>query len=390
VTASIAVLFESLPVLRGGVGNIAYFFLWTFLLAMGAETIDHGPMQRPAGGLLQSLTDLTGIATVMEQMQAQVRGIDSAYQGGSSFSLGDMLPTTKFFVWRGLEWTSGIALGRLFWLGVAVAIALLAALFFDRFDPARGFWLKAKKARDQAAENGDDLGGIPVEARASAVQLTPLVRRAGQLRFVTLVIAEFRLMARGQAWWWYTVAAGLVIGCLASPLATARSGVIAAAWIWPTLIWSQMGSREAQFSTRSLIFSAPKVFPRQLLAVWGAGVLVALAIGGGLGVHLLIAGDWQGLGAWLAGAMFIPALAMALGVLTESRKPFEAIYTIWWYVGPLHHLRPMDFMGTTAESSTAAGYFIAALSLVLVACAWRGLRTRGFHLRKPGALASGA
>ena len=157
-------------------------------------------------------------------------------------------------------------------------------------------------------------------------------------------------------------------------LAAARSGVIAAAWIWPTLIWSQMGTREAQFSTRSLIFSAPKIFPRQLLAVWSAGVLVAVTIGSGLGLHLLIAGDWQGLGAWLAGAMFIPALAMALGVLTESRKPFEAIYTIWWYVGPLHHLRGMDFMGTTAESSTAMGYLVAGLALVAVASLWRKVR----------------
>ena len=374
VTAAIAVLFESLPVLRGGVGNIAYFFLWIFLLVMSANKLDHGPFREPAAGAMPNLTDLTGIGTVMGQMQAQVRLLDPVYQGGSSFGLGNITPTTKFFVWRGLEWTAGILLGRIFWLGVAVGIALLASLFFDRFDPASGFWLKAKKSGAEAAEDRGNAGSDPVEAQGSAVQLTPLVRRAWQSRFAALVMAEFRLMARGQAWWWYLVAAGLVIASLASPLAAARSGVIAAAWIWPTLIWSQMGTREAQFSTRSLIFSAPKIFPRQLLAVWSAGVLVAVTIGSGLGLHLLIAGDWQGLGAWLAGAMFIPALAMALGVLTESRKPFEAIYTIWWYVGPLHHLRGMDFMGTTAESSTAMGYLVAGLALVAVASLWRKVR----------------
>jgi ABC-type Na+ efflux pump permease subunit len=40
VTAALAVLFESLPVLRGGVGNILYFFLWTvFLIAFGAGSL---------------------------------------------------------------------------------------------------------------------------------------------------------------------------------------------------------------------------------------------------------------------------------------------------------------------------------------------------------------
>ena len=40
LTASVAVLFETLPVLRGGVGNVIYFFLWTAAIAMGATGLD--------------------------------------------------------------------------------------------------------------------------------------------------------------------------------------------------------------------------------------------------------------------------------------------------------------------------------------------------------------
>jgi aryl-alcohol dehydrogenase-like predicted oxidoreductase len=36
LTASLALLFETLPGLRGGVGNVLYFFLWTGVLALGA------------------------------------------------------------------------------------------------------------------------------------------------------------------------------------------------------------------------------------------------------------------------------------------------------------------------------------------------------------------
>jgi len=201
-----------------------------------------------------------------------------------------------------------------------------------------------------------------------------LSRTGAHIRFFTLVRAELRLMIRGHAWWWYTVAAGLFIACLASPLDAARSGVIVAAWIWPALIWSQMGTREAQYSTGSLVFSAPRPVPQQLLATYAAGVLLAILAGGGLGIHLLIAGDFAGLAAWGAGALFIPALALALGATTGTRKFFEALYTAWWYVGPLHHLPQADFMGTTAQSSTPGGYLAAAAVLLFIACTWRAVK----------------
>jgi hypothetical protein len=169
-------------------------------------------------------------------------------------------------------------------------------------------------------------------------------------------------------------AAGLFIACVASPLGAARSGVIVVAWLWPVLVWSQMGTRETQFSTGSVIFSAPHAVPRQLLATFTAGVLLAALTGGGLALHLIIGADFTGLAAWATGALFIPALALSLGVASGSRKFFEALYTAWWYIGPLHHIRNLDYMGTTPESSTPARYLIAAIVLVLVAYSWRRVR----------------
>jgi hypothetical protein len=135
-----------------------------------------------------------------------------------------------------------------------------------------------------------------------------------------------------------------------------------------------LGTREAQFSTGPLIFSAPHAVPRQLLATYAAGVLVAAITGGGLGLHLLYERDFAGLIAWATGALFIPALALVLGVASGSRKFFEALYTAWWYVGPLHHIRGLDFMGTTAASSTPAPYLAAAVLLMLLAYSWRRVR----------------
>ena len=183
-------------------------------------------------------------------------------------------------------------------------------------------------------------------------------------------------MLRGHGWWWYAGAAGMFIGCMASSLDDARTGFIAAAWIWPILVWSQMGTRESQYSTGALIFSAPRAVPRQLLAIYAAGVLVAMLTGGGLALHFMFAGDFAALGGWAAGACFIPAMALGLGVTTGTRKAFEAVYTMWWYVGPLHHIPRLDFMGTTADSSTPVRFLVAALALVVTAYFWRTVRLR--------------
>lgn len=380
VSAGLAVLFESLPILRGGVGNVLYFFLWTFLLAFGAINTTQGG----SGYQAQPFTDFTGIVSVMTQMQNQVHSLDPQYNGGASFSLGGLGPgTSKTFLWTGTHWTAPILLSRLMLLAIAFALSLLAALFFDRFDPARASWLPQKKPKKRISREAQAIPAekLPVGSLAdgprpqlSVAHLAPVTSTGSRTRFVALVIAELKLLLRGHAWWWYLGAAGAFLGCLFSPLEAARSGVIVFAWLWPLLIWSQLGTREAMFSTGSLIFSAPHAVPRQLLATYAAGALVATLTGGGLGLHLLVARDFAGLGAWAAAALFIPALALAFGVITGTRKFFEALYTAWWYAGPLHHTPQIDFMGTTAMSSTPLPYLAAAAILVLTAYVWRKVK----------------
>jgi hypothetical protein len=175
-------------------------------------------------------------------------------------------------------------------------------------------------------------------------------------------------MIKGLYWWWYVVAAGLLVAEFVSPTVAAREGVLLVAWIWPVLIWSQMGCRESRNATQSLIFSAERVVYRQLAGLWTAGVMVALVTGVGVGIRLLFSSNWQMLASWLAGALFIPSLALAFGVWSGSSKLFEAIYTVWWYVGPLHQTPGLDFVGGTRASSSPGLYLSLAAGLLLVAC----------------------
>ncbi len=369
--AALAVLFETLPLLRGGLGNVIWFFAWTGLIVAGvAPAATHGGQLSRA----DYFRDFTGMPTMMEQMRSAVLQVDPNFQNGFSLSIGGAPPVHRF-LWTGVQWDATKVAARLLWFGYALAAALLASVFFHRFDPARGrFARRPEETAERAPVLELAAARQLVQSDPWTSRLTPLPPASVQNRFFSVVVAELRLMLQGHRWWWYAVAGGLFIACLAAPLSASSGGIILAAWIWPILVWSQMGSREARYATGSLIFSAPHALQRQLPAVWVAGVLVTLATGGGLAIRLLIAGDVRDLAGFAVAVCFIPSLALALGVLTGSSKFFEALYTAWWYTGAAHHLRGGDFTGTVAASSRPVMYLV--LTVVLLAACWGRRRTQ--------------
>jgi hypothetical protein len=220
----------------------------------------------------------------------------------------------------------------------------VAALFFRRFDPAKERSKRSRKRSKEALQPSlaeEQAGGAQVHSG----KLHPLTKPR-RFSFVFMVWAELRLALHGITLWWYLVAAGLLAACLFTPLSVSR-GFLVAAWIWPLLIWSKMGTRERLFRTDQLIFSTAHPLRRQLPACWLAGVIIAGITGGGTGLRLLLAGDQLSLLAWTAGALFIPTMALALGVWSGSSKLFEVLYLFLWYLGPANHLSAIDFMGAT-------------------------------------------
>ena len=360
LTAAVALFFETLPVLRSGAGNVIYFFLWTFSLALGATGID----------------DPTGLQLLYRSARNTLHALDPSGPENFNFSLtigGERAVRT--FPWNGIDWTADVLRMRLFWLCVAAAIALLASLFFHRFDPARSWRKLRKPVSPNAVEPAEDRAvSVTPKISSSDAHLTPLARGSTKSRFLQLVVSELRLMLKGQRWWWYAGAVGILVGQIVSPEPEVRSGFLLAAWIWPILLWSQMGCREARYATSALLFSSERSLSRQLPALWTAGVLVALLTGSGAALRLMLSADWHTLAAWFAGALFIPSFALALGVWSGGPRAFEAIYTAWWYLGPAHHLPGLDFMATTPLSSSPALYTSAAAAMLCLA--YLGRRSR--------------
>lgn len=132
-----------------------------------------------------------------------------------------------------------------------------------------------------------------------------------------------------------------------------------------------MGCRETRHFTRQMIFSAPRPVWNQLPAAWLAGLTVAALMGAGFAFRFVRAGEIASLASLLAGILFIPSLALALGVWTGSSKAFEVVYVLFWYLGLLNKVLEFDYVGVHTQDYQGA-YFL--LCIVLVVLAFLGRR----------------
>jgi hypothetical protein len=355
VVAAVAVLFETIPFLSGGFGNIVYFFGFVMIIpfAMDSQIVKTYPALEPLG-----------MAMLKDDMAQEV--IQAFPDYDNSFMLGGLdTPIKGTFVWHGIDWTSSVILTRFAYIGLAVLVTLLGALFFDRFDPSRA--KPRKKRKSNGSLSTPEV--VSVSQAAPAVTLTPLNRAANRFSFINVLIAELKLLLKGQQWWWYVGAAGLIVASLVSSVESTRQYVLPFAWIWHILLLSPIGNREARDNVQQLAFSSAAPLMRQLPAQWIAGFIVTFLIGSGAALKFLFAGDSVGLLAFLSGALFIPSLALALGVWSSTSKPFEIVYVSLWYLGPLNNVPKLDFIGAKTDGYPA---LFIPLALALIAFAFFG------------------
>lgn len=375
VVAALALVFEMVPLLRGGLGNVAFFFLWVGGIS-SAPLMDH-----------RGLLDVVGLAHVIPGMEAGVHAFDPSYVVGSRhFSMGfnfrsgsDGVWNLATFSWSGIHWTAAQLIQRLGLVAGALGVTLCAAALFDRFDstaPERSHRGRRDRGRRAEPQPGSPGAAGRLAGTVSRAGLPPV----GPIRpgLLSLATAELALMAKSAGPWWKLVAAGLTLAGFLVPLGAARVGILPVAAIWPLQLWSALGHREVRHGTAALVFSTPRPIARPLLTQWIAGATLALAIGAGPLVRAAMAGDMLHVGAQLAGALFVPAFALACGAWSGGARLFEVLYAILWYGGPLNRAAPLDYLGIHAASAAATGAWGgSALVLMALAVAARRVRTSG-------------
>jgi hypothetical protein len=346
--AALAVLFETINWLRGGFGNLVYYVVYFAAVMLG---------------------DLQGMFGVWPSVYQACSAIQDHCRIGGQIDIGaDPLLHLPTFRYDGVNWTAEIIWPRLAWIVVSVAVALLAAFFFHRFDPVKvgktlfadlverikpmvlAFVTEPRPAEEQdtiaepapvATQRGT--GGVGTGEVTSP--LYPATRTGGATLCARMLAAELRLTFKGMGWLWYVVAAGIAVSALFVPLDIARLVVLPLAMVWPVLVWSSLGVKEVRHRTAPIVFALPYSLRRQLLMTWLVGALVALVMASTVIARLALAGDWASSLAALIGALFVPSFAVALGCWSGTSKLFQAIYLFLWYLASVQGVVYVDFMG---------------------------------------------
>jgi len=353
MVASIAIFFESVPLLRKGLGNVIYFVLWIFSLKLSTSA-------------MSSSQDMFGISPILTRLSSEANARlpqnDVGHVTGISPFKGELVT----YDWTGVQWTIPMFLERYIWLAVAIVIVAVASIFFHRFDLTRSTKINKKSKPNELGTAVAD--NKPEHKNDIEIKLTPYPNVQGQSNYVKTLAMELRLMLKGLRLWWYLVALVMIVLGLFLPVESIQKFVLPFTWVWPVLIWSAMGTNEKYYRTHQLMFTVLHPVRNQFIVMWLAGIIVAYLTGIGAMIHLLAAGEWGSLKAMAVGGLFIPTLAVALGIWSGNGKLFQVVFMIMWYLGPLNKLDVMDFMGVSQQSLDRGfyRYYLLATIILLV------------------------
>jgi hypothetical protein len=375
--SALALLFETLPGLRSGFGNLIFVFLWFYMMfRVGANT--------------DTWLDISGVSYVDSVFTTAAQTMDLPFDGGFSVEGGMMAdPFAQYVRWENVNWINEMVGWRLYWFGVAVGLTILATISFDRFDSSHILtnlirWPRRKVSQEhsngQEIERDDkDDRAISVSQITSKAQLSPVDKTLGIRHFSRVLWLELRLILK-RPWWWYLVSAWLLVMSLIVPVLDARTIWVPLIWLWLSLTLSGIGIRESRHRTGQVVFSAPHPLRSHFFATWMAGFILTF-LTGIAGSRLLFIGESDAALAWGIAVLFIPTFALAAGVLSGNRRLFEGVFIAWWLLGPMASKGTgLDFMGVHPEV-VARGihwhYLVAAITLLGLAFLgrWRQLRS---------------
>jgi hypothetical protein len=215
--------------------------------------------------------------------------------------------------------------------------------------------------------------------RLVTIPLVPVEWSLSGFAFGRLVTAESRILVGSINAWWLWSGFGLWVASVFSPLPVVREYLLVFLWLWPILAWSQLGVREQMHRVAPVLFSSPRPVRRQLLASWLSGTIISVFMGTPAMLRFASVGRADVAAAVLGAALFVPSLALFLGVASRASRMFEIVYLALWYVGPLSKAPAVDFLGSTdAALQMGVPTVCAALTGALLIAA---LGLRSWQLR---------
>lgn len=350
VVSALAVCFECLPALSGRLGDVAYFFVWGVLLAMGALS---------EGGGAGRYLDVMGLGFILARVHAVVASQNLAI-GMTPFD-----PSLAPWVLPPISVTLDMLGPRITTALLAVPILLVSRLGFHRFDPARV----------QGGSQGP--GGHLVRRLSLALKpLTRIVSEAGS-RVVPAAPGAIRpvlaetVMTLCQSPLILVAWLGVVAAAVSASTTTVRHTLPLVVCAILAVALADLSTRDRAAGTQPMLYSMPRVKPGYAWIKLGAATLLALLFCAPPALRIAFGAPGAAL-SLLVAAGFMAALATALGLLTRTPKAFMGIFLLFLYLVLNGAQVPgLDFAGWNgvATDGTRVDYVGATAILAALAVA---------------------
>ena len=348
--SAVAVLFESIRLLSGKIGDVFYFFF--FLSFMGLAIGD-----QVSGGKMNwaRCFDFSGFGFMIDQM-TRTLNTESLAIGASEFD-----PAKQPVVFPGLsmplEWIAPRIISML--LPIAVFLPL-AGFFFHRFDPVRTRRVSEKSSRNWIGKFQSLFK--PLSRRAVSM-LMPLTRGGSMTAAIVadaaMTITLFPL-----------VLLVFVAITAATVAAVPMRDFMPVAFAAVAIAVSDLATRDSRAGTTVILYGAPRL--REQFVLWkfaSALVLATLLLLAPIARTAMV--GFGSLGALLVGIVFVASLTTLLGVISGNPKTFIVTFLSFWYVVVNDKgATPMfDFGGFYRSGSAMTVALYGAIRAIAVAAA---------------------
>ena len=345
--AAITTFFGSIRFLRGGIGSVVYVMGLLTLMAVGFE------LENP-GVLIRSL-DFGAMGNVIEVMSRtayQQTGytIDSFMMVGD---VGDLLTQpTQHVLFDNLSYTTTDFAVLLIWLLATVVLVMLSAPLYSITKKLPAKSRGASKKLQTAILHEQGLKPVYHSVTPTKNQM-----------WLRGIVAEIKLMLKGQRLTWYLVSVVGVALSLFLEIGIAQTMVLPLLMLWFVNVFSRLGNHERKHNMLQIIATIPGGKIKQITYSWIAGLVITSTLALPVVLRLIISGHLIGAFAVLAGVVFLPSFAMFLGEFSRTNRLYEMLFIVITYF-IINGLSFAMYMGNNNTPSFMQAVAYLALGLI--------------------------
>lgn len=368
----VALVFESLPILSGRVGDVLYFFVWlgslTYPIIAIETTLTARRLTTGATAFPTTLADIPGAAyldffgmgTGMASINAQMPAANNGFSIGASPFDPHLAPIILNEATIPGAW---LTVKLLSLLGIS-SVLVIAYLVFHRFDPTKARATIRQSKRNIFAALNTALKPL---SKLNTILWDIALRLVGQNSFFMAILGEiFLTLATKPIAILFVL--GFNVSALFLPLASVKSVLLPLIGVAFVIIGSDLALRERTRGTTSLIFSLPSVKPHFVWIKMLATSLYALSLVITSFFRLLLNSPSNAISLTI-GMIFLAAAAVGLAVASGTAKVFIVCALAFFYLSlNMGGAVPsMDFAGWFGTADTSIQAMYVGLSAGLLA-----------------------